>query len=103
MEMWVFLRMQEIPWRAKRTNESVMMEVNRNATLMNKIRTQKARFIGHVTRRCSLEHLGKELEEDREKVLDGIARWLGQLKTIAILKDVEDKELWQRMICNANQ
>ena len=46
--------------------------------------------------------LGKKLEEDREKILDGIARWLGQAKTIDILKEVEDRDLWQRMISHAN-
>ena len=33
------------------------MEVNRKATLMNKIRTQQASFIGHVVRKHSMEHL----------------------------------------------
>ena len=106
----VFRSMQKIPCTAKRTNESVLMEVNRNATLMNKIRIQPARFMRHVMRRHSLEHLvttanteGKRARgRQREKILDGIARWLGQSKTSDILKEVEDRELWQRMISNAN-
>ena len=55
--MWFLRRMQEIPWTAKHTGYSVLMEDNRSATLMNKIRAQQARFIGHVMRRHSLEYL----------------------------------------------
>ena len=77
-EMWLFWRMQKIQWTAKRISESVLMEVNKKATFMNKIRTQQARFIGHVMRRYSLEHLIRtakielkrtELEEDRGRTL----------------------------------
>ena len=99
-------RMQKIPRTATRTNESVLMEVNRNATLMNKMRTQQARLIGHVMRRHGMEHLvttakveGKRARErQRKQTSDGTARWLGQSKTIDILKEVEDTELWQLMI-----
>ena len=77
---------------------------------MNKLRTQQARFIGHVMRRRSLEHLvtttqivGKRARgRQRENILDGIARWLGQSKTINVLKEVEDRELWQHVISNTN-
>ena len=88
----------------------VLMEVSRNATLLNKMRTQQQQFIRHVLRRHSLEHLvttskieGKRARgRQREKILDGIARWLRESKTIHIPKDVADRELWQRMISNAN-
>ena len=79
--MRFFRRMQNIPWIVKRTNESAMMEVNRNATLLNKMGTQQARFIGHVMRKHSLEHLvttakveEKGARKDREKILDDITR-----------------------------
>ena len=49
--------MQKIPWTVIPSNESVLMEVNRNAALLNNIRAQKAQFIGHLMRRHSLEHL----------------------------------------------
>ena len=97
-EMWFFRRIQKIPWTAKCADKSVLMEVNRNATLMNKIRTQQARLIGYVIRRHSLERLvttakieGKRARgRQRDKILDGIALLLGKSKTADILKDVED-------------
>ena len=102
--MWFIRRMQKIPWTAKRTNESVLMEVNKNATLVNKIGTQQARFTGHKRRRHSLEQrltTGKiewkrARGRQREKILDSIARWLGQSKKIDIMKHVEDRRVWQR-------
>ena len=56
------------------------MECNRTATLVNKIRTQQAQFIGHAMRGHSLEHLATtaKIEQkraggrQREKTLDGI-------------------------------
>ena len=65
--MWFFRRMQKIPWTAKRTNESVLMEASRKATLMNKIRTQQARFVGHVMRRHSLKDLGTTAKIEGKK------------------------------------
>ena len=41
-------------------------------------------------------------ERQREKILDGIVQWLGQSETTDILKYVEDRELWQSMMSNAN-
>ena len=39
----------------------------------------------------------------REKILDGIARWTGQSKTTGIIAYMEDRGVWQRMISNANR
>ena len=68
----------------------------------------QAWLIGHVMRRHSLEHLittakiegNRARGRQRGKILDGIAQRLGQYKTISILKEVEDRELWQCMIPN---
>ena len=54
--MWFFRKMYKIPWTAKRTNESVSIEVSRKATFMNKIRTQEARFSGHDKFKTNLNH-----------------------------------------------
>ena len=71
--------MQKIPWTTRRANGSVLMEVNRNATFMNKIRTQQVQCSGYVLRSRSLEHLvatakieGKRARgRQREKILGG--------------------------------
>ena len=52
-----FQRTQMIPLAAKCINESLLMDVNRKATIMNKNRTGHTRFIGNKMRRHAMEYL----------------------------------------------
>ncbi|GFO34828.1 hypothetical protein PoB_006133300 [Plakobranchus ocellatus] len=66
-------------------------------------------FLGHVMRRGKLEHLvttgkfeGKRGRgRQREKIMDGLATWLGPGKVSDILAAVKDRDLWRDMIANA--
>ncbi|GFN96374.1 hypothetical protein PoB_002288000 [Plakobranchus ocellatus] len=66
-------------------------------------------FLGHVMRRGNLEHLvttgnfeGKRSKgRQREKIMDGLATWLGPGKVSDILAAVKDRDLWRDMIANA--
>ncbi|GFN81917.1 hypothetical protein PoB_000842300 [Plakobranchus ocellatus] len=68
-----------------------------------------ATFLGHVMRRGKLEHLvttgkfeGKRIRgRQREKILDGLATWLGPGKMSDILAAVKDRDLWRDMIANS--
>ncbi|GFO25338.1 hypothetical protein PoB_005184300 [Plakobranchus ocellatus] len=69
----------------------------------------QATFLGHVMRRGKLEHLvttgkfeGKRSRgRQREKIMDGLATWLGPGKVSDILAAVKDRDLWRDMIANA--
>ncbi|GFN76803.1 hypothetical protein PoB_000330900 [Plakobranchus ocellatus] len=73
------------------------------------IRKRQATFLGHVMRRGKLEHLvttgkfeGKRSRgRQREKIMDGLATWLGPGKVSDILAAVKDRDLWRDMIANA--
>ncbi|GFO25314.1 hypothetical protein PoB_005181900 [Plakobranchus ocellatus] len=73
------------------------------------IRKRQATFLGHVMRREKLEHLvttgkfeGKRSRgRQREKIMDGLATWLGPGKVSDILAAVKDRDLWRDMIANA--
>ncbi|GFO43434.1 hypothetical protein PoB_006993900 [Plakobranchus ocellatus] len=60
-------------------------------------------------RRGKLEHLvttgkfeGKRSKgRQREKIMDGLATWLGPGKVSDILAAVKDRDLWRDMIANA--
>ncbi|GFO23965.1 ecdysteroid udp-glucosyltransferase [Plakobranchus ocellatus] len=66
-------------------------------------------FLGHVMRRGKLEHLvttgkveGKRSRgRQREKIMDGLATWLGTGKVLDTLAAVKDRDLWRDMIANA--
>ncbi|GFN78083.1 LINE-1 retrotransposable element orf2 protein [Plakobranchus ocellatus] len=108
-EMWFLRRMLRIPWTAKKTNERVLNEANKRRSLVRTIRKRQATFLGHVIRRGKLEHLvttGKFEEKrsrgrQREKIMDGLATWLGSGKVSDILAAVKDMDLWRNMIANA--
>ncbi|GFO29708.1 hypothetical protein PoB_005621300 [Plakobranchus ocellatus] len=69
----------------------------------------QATFLGHVMRREKLEHLvttGKferkrSRGRQREKIMDGLATWLGTGKVLNTLTAVKDRDLWRDMIANA--
>ena len=49
-EMWCWRRMLNIPWTARRTNESVLREVG-GRCLMKRVRCRILKYFGHVARR----------------------------------------------------
>ncbi|GFN84639.1 craniofacial development protein 2-like protein [Plakobranchus ocellatus] len=108
-EMSFLRRMLCIPWTAKKTNERVLNEANKKRSLVRTIRKRQATFLGHVMRRGKLEHLvttGKferkrSRGRQREKIMDGLATWLGPGKVSDILAAVKDRDLWRDMIDNA--
>ena len=57
LEMWLYRRLVKIPWTEKRTNASILNELDKKLTLESKIRKQYAKFFGHAMRRQGLENL----------------------------------------------
>ncbi|GFO42878.1 hypothetical protein PoB_006938300 [Plakobranchus ocellatus] len=93
----------------KENNERVLNEANKRRSLVRTIRKRQATFLGHVMRRGKLEHLvttgkfeGKRGRgRQRDKIMDGLATWLGPGKVSDILAAVKDRDLWRDMIANA--
>ncbi|GFN88593.1 eukaryotic translation initiation factor 3 subunit f [Plakobranchus ocellatus] len=106
--MWFLKRMLRIPWTAKKTNERVLNEANKRRSLVRTIRKRQATFLGHVIR-GKPEHLvttgkfeGKRSRgRQREKIMDGLATWLGTGKVSDTLAAVKDRDLWRDVIANA--
>ena len=109
VEMWFLRRMMKISWKAKKSNDTVLKEAHTSRALVNKIRTRQTTFFGHVMRREKLEHLittgmmeGKRSRgKQREKMTDGLIKWLGAGKVVEILKATRDRGIWKDMITNA--
>ena len=109
VEMWFQRRMMKISWMANKSNDTVLKEAHTSRALVNKIRTRQTTFFGHVMRREKLEHLittgmmeGKRSRgKQREKMTDGLIKWLGAGKVVEILKATRDRGIWKDMIANA--
>ena len=56
-EMWFLWIKLRISWTAKKSNETVLREIDTIRSLINRIHKWQANFFGHVMRRVKLEHL----------------------------------------------
>ncbi|GFO24342.1 retrovirus-related pol polyprotein from type-1 retrotransposable element r2 [Plakobranchus ocellatus] len=91
-----------------KTNERVLNEADKRRSLVRTIRKRQDTFLGHVMRSGKLEHLettgkfeGKRSRgKQREKIMDGLATWLGPGKVSDILAAVKVRDLWRDMIAN---
>jgi hypothetical protein len=107
-EMWFYRRMLKISYQDHVTNEEVLRRIQAKRSLLSNIRSRQARFIGHVLRREKMEHLittgkieGKKGRgRPREKLLDGLAKWMST-EPLAVIKKVRSRACWRAMIADA--
>ena len=74
--MWFIRRMLKASWTARKTSERVLKEADTEYNLLDRIRTQQAKFVGHVmrgTRPYNWEDERKESERYTEK--KGMDMW----------------------------
>ncbi|GFR73120.1 hypothetical protein ElyMa_003858500 [Elysia marginata] len=91
--------------------ETVLIEANSRRSLIKTIRKRQATFLGHVMRREKLEHLittgkldGKRGRgKQREKMMDGLKRWLGSGSSTETMTAIGHRELWRNMIADASK
>ena len=110
-EMWFFRRMLRVSYKDKISNETILLMSDSNRSIVNRIRTRQARFLGHVMRRKGLEHLlvtgslcgKKDKGRPRLRLLDGLARWCGmdRVKRTTLLRMTDDREAWKSIVSNA--
>ncbi|KAK9871609.1 hypothetical protein WA026_012988 [Henosepilachna vigintioctopunctata] len=84
LEMWVYRRLLRVPWTARRTNISIIEELNIETRLVTKINQSILRYFGHIARRGdSMERLMVEGKvEGRRTRGRAPKRWIDQIKTL---------------------
>ena len=105
-EVWCWRRLLRVPWTARRSNQSILKEINPGISLEGMMLKLKLQYFGHLMRRAdSLEKtlmLGgiggrKRWGRPRMRWLDGITDLMGM--SLSELREmVMDRETWRAAI-----
>ena len=106
-EMWAYRRMLRIPWTAKRTNASIIYELQIKQRLSSDCYQQILRFFGHIVRRPG-DNLEKLMVQGRVEGTRSRGRspkrWLDQVEEMSdrnmeqLIRDAEDRGDWRKMV-----
>ena len=106
LELWCWRRLLRVPWTARRSNQSILKEINSEYSLEGLILKLKLQYFGHLMRRAdSLEKtlmLGK-IEGRRRRGWQRI-KWLDDIidsKDMNLSKlqeTLKDREAWRAAV-----
>ncbi|KAF7236841.1 Voltage-dependent L-type calcium channel subunit alpha-1C [Varanus komodoensis] len=100
-ELWCWRRLLRVPWTAKKSNQSILMEVNPNCSIERQILKMKLKNFQLTRRKDSLEKTlmletidGKRRREwQRMRWLDGVTGTMG-VGLGGLQRMVEDRKAW---------
>ncbi|GFO33066.1 endonuclease-reverse transcriptase [Plakobranchus ocellatus] len=102
-EMWFYRRLLRISWRERRTDQSILEELNEERKLLNYIKKRKLTFFGHTCRsKCTLMKniLQGRMEGKRQRGRPRI-NYFDNIKSWTQMTTREIYDVWRQMVHEA--
>ena len=106
-EMWLYRRLLRVSWKAKRTNASILEELNASKQLSTYVSKRKLKYVGHVVRNTRTTLMASvlqgKIEGPRKKgrppisYAENILRVSG-LSVAGVARECQDREGWRRVV-----
>ena len=110
MEMWLWRRMLRISWMEKRTDNSILQELEIKRELLGHVRKRKLTYYGHLCRDHDCQITKTVVEgyvegrrrrgRPRKQYIDNIKQWT-QLTTSQCVRAAEDRSRWKQLVSQA--